>query len=174
MNIIKKWIYKKKVAKFKKQSVNKIKTLLKNKNYITKSKYFKILKLENTKQKIDFFINIKIMKNNFFCTLKNKEKTLILISSGKLKIKVSKRKLKAASKIIIKRFIYIIKKTIRGKNSLLTISGQIKTTKQVIKQLISGLNKCKIILNIKDKKCFNGCRPKKKRRKKGIKMRIKK
>ncbi len=174
MNKIKNWIYKKRDKKFKRQNLRRIKTLLKNNRYSNNSKFFNILKIENTDKKINFFINIKIMKNNIFCTLKNKNSTLIMLSSGKLKIKTSKRKLKTASKLIIKRFVYIIKRLVKKKTSILTISGQIKTTKNIIKQIINGLNKSKIILNIKDKKCFNGCRPKKKRRKKGIKIRIKK
>ena len=48
----------------------------------------------------------------------------------------------------------------------------VPTNKSIIKKLISSLKKNKLIIKSLPVKCFNGCRPKKKKRKKQKGLRI--
>lgn len=133
---------------------------------LKKIKFNKILNLK--KIKTNFSVSIKITPNNIFCLLKNikKQKTILLLSAGILKLKISKKKLKFASKIIIQNFIEKIKKRLKNKKVIITMSGPKKIRKFLLKQLIFSLKKTKLLINAINKKIFNGCRVKKKRKKK--------
>ena len=157
--------------KFKKglNITERIKKLFRKNRFFIKRKFKKLLKSLFLKKKIDYKINIKIIPNNIFCTLirlKKKSETILLVSAGILKLKVTKKKLKYISKILIENFLNKIKKIIRKKISILNISGPIKIRKRILRQAIKTLKKNKMIINLEEKKSFNGCRPKKKRRKK--------
>jgi hypothetical protein len=58
------------------------------------------------------------------------------------------------------------------KNVLIEITCGIKIRKQIIKFWKQKIKKKNVILQINEKKCFNGCRPPKKRRKKRTGLRI--
>ena len=121
---------------------------------------------------------IRVTSNNIFCTLiKKKEKKIIFTSSvGKNKLKTSQRKIKFTLKKILKIFYqkinYLLKKK-KIKSILIEIIAPLKVKKILIKNLkIFKKIKKNILINIKPKKCFNGCIPKKKIRKKKKKMRV--
>ena len=142
------------------------------KNSIT-PKHLKIIKDIFINNTIFYYITIKITPNNVFCNLKTKKnKTLIVLSAGILKIKTSKKKMKFAIKIIIPKFLKNLKKIVNNKKTIVNISGPKKIRKNILKQFFKTLIKTKLIFNIKEKKCFNGCRAKKKRRKKRKGLRI--
>lgn len=133
---------------------------------IKKIKFIKILNLKNTKT--NYNLSIKITPNNIFCLLKStkNQKTILLLSAGILKLKISKKKLKFASKIIIQNFIKKIKKRLRNKKIIITLSGPKKIRKFILKQLIFSFKKTRLLINATNKKIFNGCKVKKKRKKK--------
>ena len=162
-------IFKFKVEKKKFKTLRRLKTLFKYNNYLI-NPIFQSFITENNK--IEYQITIKITANNTFCSLK-KGKTLLFVSSaGKNKIKITKRKLKFNSKLIIENFLESIAKYIKISYTLIIIKGPKKIRKNIIKQLASKLRNSKYIIKVNELKCFNGCRPKKKKRKKQKGLRI--
>ena len=103
--------------------------------------------------------------NCVFCTFIDiaENKTKIVTSAGKYKLNVSRKKLKFTSKIIISKFIDDIKTQIKNGTVLIEIYGPIKQKKGVIKKFISSLKRNKLLIKSLSVKCFNGCRPKKKK-----------
>ena len=174
------FIFKKKILENKRLRSKKEerKVIKSGKFYIRKTNTIKRKKLKKIitffNKKIEYNIYIRIIPNNIFCTLKDNErnKTIILISGGILKLKISKKKLKYVNKLLIEKFIYKIKNKLKHKTCVLKISGPKKIIKFVTKQLIFSLNKSKILINALNKKIFNGCRAKKIRRKKRKGLRI--
>lgn len=169
-------IVKKKSKKFFKKNLKRSNLNFK-KAKILKFFYNKYLRFKSQ-------ISITITQNNVFCvyqsnlTSNNKKvKTIVLTSAGKYKIKVSKKKLKFSNKIIIEKFINRIIPRLKKKDRqflLINISGPIRVKKSILKQIRSLIKETKIkyILNTKSLKCFNGCRPKKQKRKKQKSFRI--
>jgi ribosomal protein S11 len=119
-------------------------------------------------------LNIRITSNNVFCTLKNiKEKKILFVgSSGIYKVKTSKKTLRYSTKVIVGYFLKKIKKGLNSKRFFVNIIAPIRIRKAVIKQLAKFFKKSSLIVNAENKKCFNGCRPKKKKRKKQKGLRI--
>nr|NP_066434.1 ribosomal protein S11 [Ochromonas danica]AAG18400.1 ribosomal protein S11 [Ochromonas danica] len=120
----------------------------------------------------------KVGPNNVFCTLEHFEgfkiKLLNSASSGKYKIPLSKKTLKHKAKFVILSFL----KEIQSKNILLTDSLCIKLTapvrlkKVVLKLLIPYLKNKNFVVEVLPKKVFNGCRSRKKIRKKRKGLRL--
>jgi len=121
-------------------------------------------------------INVKITSNNIFCTLSNlkTKKTLLIASAGKYKIKTSKRTLKFSFKIIFENFLKEIKNKILDNKLIFVITAPKRIRRRLIKQIkfFFKFFKKHFIIHFKDKKCFNGCRPAKKKRKKRKGFRI--
>ena len=88
-------------------------------------------------------------------------------------IKTSKNKLKYNIKIILQFFFKEITNFLKfEKNILIELIAGIKIRKKIIKLLKHKFSKKNIILQVKEKKCFNGCRPPKKKRKKRQGLRV--
>jgi ribosomal protein S11 len=119
---------------------------------------------------------IRVTSNNIFCTIiQTPENKIIYVGSvGKYKLKTSQRRMKFTLKTVIKLFynkINILSKEI--KSIFIEIIAPLKVRKLLIKGLsFFKKRKKNIIINVKPKKCFNGCIPPKKVRKKKRKMRI--
>lgn len=147
--------------------------MFKNKSYILNPTYQEIISLKNSTKPFKK-LSIRVTPNNIFCTLTNlaNNKTLNLGSSGKYAIKTSRKKLRFSSKLIIQSFLDEIKNKIKSDRLLINLISPIKIRKAILKQLSGYLTKKDLILNIEEKKCFNGCRPKKKKRKKQKGLRI--
>lgn len=126
-------------------------------------------------------IQIKIKQNNIFFTFFDlKQKKILQIgSSGVYKIKVSKRKLKYFFQDLIIFFFKRLEKWCKNLNhTIFNIIAPITFRKKIcviIKKEIKNFNsnsykrinkKVNIIINIEAKKCFNGCRERKKIKKK--------
>jgi len=171
--------------KNKKTSNLKINSSKKYKNFLRIRKSFKFKyhignpifkKIANTNlfKKFSRHINIKIKPNNVFCTLKDsvKNSTLYITSAGKCNVKTSKKTLRFSSKIIIQSFFDNIKKHIKSNKFLINIIGPKKIRKSILEQFAINFKNRDLIINVKGKKCFNGCRPPKKRRKKQKGLRI--
>ena len=163
--------------KFKKKKIRKgLKKYKRNRQLLKKINSFnktflKISKLKN----LNLFhkINIRATSNNVFCTLVDikSKKTLNVAYAGKYKIKTSKRTLKFSSKVIIENFLKEINERLKTFVFIsLILPKRIK--RKTIKLLKKSFKNKKVILNVIGKKCFNGCRPSKKKRKKRKGFRI--
>jgi ribosomal protein S11 len=69
-------------------------------------------------------------------------------------------------------FFEKIKNKLLSKNILVNIIGPKKIKKSILEQVSNSLKHKNLIINVDSKKCFNGCRPAKKRRKKKKGLRI--
>lgn len=131
------------------------------------------ISINSLEKKQFFLLNITLCSNNVFCSLKdNKKNKLVLLSSGgTYKMKVSKKTLKYSSNIIIKQFFQDLKaKKINFNQPLIIVLVAPKhLKKRIITNILTFLKFLKnkqIIIYIKPKKVFNGCRAKKAVRKK--------
>jgi len=137
----------------------------------------------------NFFNNkivIRVRNNNFFCTFLNfdvnlkKERVVQADSAGKYKLKTSKKKIKFNLPIVLNTFVRKL-----GKNKYITRNKQNQASNNVIVKIIAKLRiRRKIVRKftkffrgislycLQPKKCFNGCRASKSRRKKRLRFRI--
>lgn len=111
---------------------------------------------------------IHIKSNNIFCTITNltKNKILFFVSSGILNINTTKKKL---NNNLTKILFVFIKKIFSYLKSplIIDIIASVRHKKNILKYINLFLrNKKKLFLNLENKKCFNGCKAPKKRRKK--------
>ena len=116
----------------------------------------------------------KATQNNVFCTLVNYQSKKILLntSSGKEKLNVSRKTLFFCAKQIIKSFFKKIKNKISSCNLLISITAPLRIKILFLKLLKNYTKKSNILINTNSKKCFNGCKPPKKKRKKQRGLRI--
>jgi ribosomal protein S11 len=120
-------------------------------------------------------LTIKVTSNNIFCNLRClvKNKTLQVGSCGKYNIKVSRKKLKYVIKPIVTSFLQEAKTKIRSKNVFVVLVAPTQIRKYILKFLYSKILKNRnSVVKVKEKKCFNGCRVKKKKRKKQKGLRL--
>lgn len=131
--------------------------------------------LKNSNKK-SYHIHIKLCSNNVFYLLKSSasKKTLLCLSAGKCKQNISKKTLKVKYSILLQKFFNLVKKFLKKKDLLFVhISGPLRLRKKIIKTVYFKFKKKHtLLLNILAKKPFNGCQPKKKKRKKqkGLKV----
>lgn len=140
------------------------------------------------------FVNkivIRVKGNNFFCTfLKLKKNTnsidriLQADSAGKYKLKTSKKNIKFNLPIVLFTFlkrlkknkaIFVTGKSRRGKiyfkNIIIKIIAKLRIRRKILK-LLNDFVKGNKMFYLQPKKCFNGCRAVKARRKKRLRFRI--
>jgi ribosomal protein S11 len=120
-------------------------------------------------------LNFRITQNNIFCTLVDlvDGKILEVGSAGKYKVKVSKKTLRYNTKMLVSIFLKKIKSRMQKKHIIVSLIGSLRVRKPILKQVFNQFGiKTSITASVNSKKCFNGCRPKKKRRKKqrGLKI----
>lgn len=163
---------KKKVLKLK--ALKKYNLIFRIKSTIFKPKFLSIVKSLKETKKIKMQINIKLTPNNVFCTLRNlsNSKTLLARSSGSYKLNVSKKKLKFSNKLILNLFLKEVKMHIKNVLLIVQLSGPLKLRKVIIKQLSTQLRAKELVIKTKELKCFNGCRVKKKKRKKQRSLKV--
>ena len=141
-------------------------TTILNRKFLFISKYFYKFKLQ---------IYIKVCQNNIFCTLKNvyNNKILLNLSCGILKLDTSKKKLNYNLKFILETFFKNANSYLKlNKNFIIQIISAKKFRKKILSLLKYKLKKKNVILRTKKNKCFNGCRPSKKKRKKRVVLRV--
>jgi ribosomal protein S11 len=150
----------------------------KHSNYLQKciknsGRPFFNITLNSLSKKDSLKTNISLFPNNVFCSLENlgQKKTICQASSGKYKIKVSKKSLKYASKIVITNFFRELKqkKIAFSKPHILVLVSPSNLRKRIllnIFKLLKYVKNRRFIVKIKPKKVFNGCRVKKQIRKK--------
>jgi len=146
-----------------------IKLLTKFYTKLTLLKKWYVLKQTIPTQAYFHRLTIHIKPNNIFCTLTNiyKKKVILHYNSGMFLLKTTKKRLKHN---VLKMLFFFFKKIYkRLKNTLIiNIIGPKTLKKKILKQLSHTFLKRQhhILINIDNKKCFNGCRPMKKQRKK--------
>jgi ribosomal protein S11 len=166
--------------------------MMQSKLYRNQFAYFKRLYEYNFTKKVltslakknDFYqkMVITISQNNMFCTfsdLKSK-KTIHTGSSGIYKLKISKRKLKHYYMDFLTTFFRKIRRSYGTlQNTLINLTAPIRLRRKIVKfiktQVAESGDKEKmrdipynVLINIAAKKCFNGCTPRKKLRKKRL------
>jgi ribosomal protein S11 len=162
--------------KFKKKNLKAktIKRLRKIFKYKNSPNNLKLIQLKKEAKNSKLKLVIRVTPNNIFCTLINVTKKEIICnkSAGIYKIQVSKKKIKFAHKIILVKFLDTIKNKLGNNLIIIKIIGPIKIRKSIIKCLSLNLKQNNLILHTAPLKCFNGCRPAKKRRKKQKGLRV--
>ena len=129
--------------------------------------------LNKVSLKESFIINIKIKPNNIFCTLKHKDKIIYILSAGKCFVgNISKKTLRYKSQLIIKEFFKKINSYLKKNNFFINIVGTKKIRALTLRNLSNYFTNKKVLININLKKCFNGCRPPKKKRKRQKGLRV--
>lgn len=113
-------------------------------------------------------LSVTIKSNNIFCNLSNlsKKKILKSCSSGNYKLNTSRKKLKFNLNIVLNSFLNEIKTAIKNKILFVSIISPLRLRRNVLFLIGETIKQKNVIINIKSNKCFNGCRPSKKKRKK--------
>lgn len=163
--------------KYIKSKARKLKESLRIKKFLKYKTYKPLLQKIVSSKRIKKFsqqLSIRVTANNIFCNLRNivKNTTIATCSSGKYKIKTTRKKLKHNIKLVLSSFFSQIRTKIPSKNLVVVLTSPVRIKKQTIKILAQNFNKYNLIVKVKDKKCFNGCRPPKKKRKKQKGLRL--
>lgn len=133
-----------------------------------------------------FFITMRFAANNAFLTVSLKKqngtvKLLFAKSAGYYKLKVSKKTSKFNQLLILKKYLKEIKKVIRKgkkKNQKFAVFVKAFLPLKLRQKAVSYINTVyktqaeMLLYTFVEKKAFNGCRPKKKKRKKRKGLRV--
>jgi hypothetical protein len=137
--------------------------------------------LEQSINKISTHITIRYASNNIFCTFSNliTNKIIYATSTGREKLKASKKNLRFISKVLLQKFLEQVKKVLLELRNNTQVIQKIlitlvipKKSRKFILMLFQNFFKtgrelkAEVVLHFKENKCFNGCRPKKQQRKK--------
>lgn len=120
-------------------------------------------------------LNIRCTQNNIFCTLYDftNKKTIKNLSAGIQGIHTSKKSLKYACRQLLPIFLKKINKK-KVKRNLYIVN--LIVPKYLRRFVVSKIGECffgqRFFLFLNEKKCFNGCRPPKQRRKKHQRYKI--
>jgi len=158
-----------KITKKKKKNFKKIQRINK---YLFK---YKIIQSLNKRKNLLKKVNIKITQNNIFGTLVDikKNKIVYSASAGKYHLPISYKRMQDNYKTFTLKFLAVLSKFVKNFNNtvfnLITPLKYRKTIYNLIKRKIKIKNKKSkkkqnpqnLIINITPKKCFNGCRLKK-------------
>jgi ribosomal protein S11 len=136
--------------------------------------FFSLNKLKNNLNIITkLLLIIKVKPNNIFCTLLNDSSKNILInkSAGNYSFNISKKLLKYYHKLFLTNFFQQLKTKISRVLSIILISP-LKLRKSILKLIFEKFKKIKLFIQLKPLVSFNGCRLKKKKRKKQKSLRL--
>lgn len=185
------------ISSFSRNQNTKKKKLLKNRVFLNQRT---VLKLYNKKlfsfnsYKLlvnDIFENkivFRVKGNNFFCTFLDLKKNKILQadSAGKYKLKTSKKNIKFNLPIVLSTFMKRLEKNkliyfqFKGKkskksfffaNMIVKVIAKIRIRKSIFNRFFYSSRGIRMFY-LQPKKCFNGCRAVKARRKKRLRFRI--
>jgi hypothetical protein len=119
-------------------------------------------------------LNIRVTSNNIFCLLRKRKNNAVVnrCSSGKYKIKTSKKKMKHTFELVLNSFFSEINRNSSSEGVVVSIISPIRIRKKLINLIFFNLKKKKLLIKVLKKKSFNGCRPPKKIRKKRRGIRI--
>lgn len=118
-------------------------------------------------------LTFNVTQNNVFCTLiNNKNNILFVTSSGKEKIPTSKKTLKYSARNIILSFLKKIRRYFRKNIFLIKIKAPLRIKINILRVITKVIDKKYTFIFVNNNKCFNGCKPPKKKRKKRHGLRI--
>jgi ribosomal protein S11 len=119
-------------------------------------------------------LTLKTTQNNVFCTLINykTKKILLNTSSGKEKLKISRKTLAFGAKNIILSFLKKSNKRFIGSTIQVNIVGPLRIKTVFLRLLKNYTKNSRLLINTVHKKCFNGCKAPKKKRKKQRGLRV--
>lgn len=160
-----------KLKKFKKRSIFLKKAL----KYFLSGRRLKYNRFLKNKNKKYLALKLKISPNNIFCNLSenrsgnNKPNLIKSLSTGAIKLKTTKKRLNFNLKPFLSSFLkpIIREKSVKFSNSVyVRIITPQKFRPKVLEMMRGGalkrlVLKKNVILELPDKKVFNGCRPKK-------------
>jgi hypothetical protein len=148
-----------------KSNIKYIKRIFKCKSFGPQHLRLKAVLLKN---RLSLIIFIKIFSNNVFFSLFDRrlKKTLLSVSSGALKIKITKKRIKHHLIWLIDSFFDKIKRFVFRKNLIVNITSPKIFKSKIIEGVTKILKQRHIVLIFNPSKVFNGCRSKKSRRKK--------
>jgi len=132
----------------------------------------KMLKLRKSFSRL---LHIRVNPNNIFFNLKRlklRPKTLTHASSGLFKIKLTKKRLSHNVVFLLDNFLSHIRSKIFRKNIIIVVIAPKNLKFKIVKSLSKLLKNRNLIVYVKPLKCFNGCRPPKKRRRKQKGLRL--
>lgn len=170
---------KKKFLSHKEKLVNLRKLFKKLKsNFFSRkfsSPYFKIFySLKGVLPSFNLRLSVNISSNNIFLNLSKilNAKVLKNASSGSFKVKVTKKRLKQTVCVVLQKFLNKIKPVIHRRNLLIILTSPQFLRKKVLKLFRDSFMRRNIFIKINPLKCFNGCRPKKRKRKKRVLLKV--
>ena len=113
-------------------------------------------------------LSVRLTQNNVFCTLQNLLDKSILknVSSGIKQLKTSKKSLKYSCKVIVPSFLATIPRYQQNRILIANIIVPKYLRRFVVLSICNYFKGQRFFLFFNGKKCFNGCRPPKQRRKK--------
>lgn len=164
---------RKKKKKFTKRSYKMYKLLKQRKK--KKAVSFSLSSaLSGFKNRPVFSVAIRLTQNNVFCTLKNlvTKKTLQNSSSGTQGVHTSKKSLRYSCRQLVPAFLKRIPAAEPQSVFIANITVPKRLRKFVALKLANRFKGSRFFLFLNGKKCFNGCRPSKQRRKKHQKYRV--
>lgn len=151
---------------------------LKNSLYYDSHKLqFQKYNLIADKQVSIYKLVVNITSNNIFCTLinLNQNKTSLQFSAGKCNVICSKKSLKYATRVVLDSFLKEAKPFLFDSTVVVKFSGPVRLRRFILNSVFYNLRLFKVskaFFDIKENKCFNGCRPAKKKRKKNKGLRL--
>jgi len=154
---------------------NTVKMLRKRKIFVKYKHSILNLSINKLKfNKSNFVLSIRLTQNNVFCTLYNtfENKTKLISSAGIAKLKISKKMLKYNSKFVLLTFLEKAMLIIKNSNLCINLLCPKYLKRRILFQIKQILRNNIIILNVINNKAFNGCKQKKKKRKKQRGLRI--
>ena len=101
-----------------------------------------------------------------------KPTTIKKASAGVFKVKITKKRLKHTVCVVLQKFLNKIKPAIFRRNLVVLLISPKFLRKKILKLFRDSFMRRNIYIKIKSLKCFNGCRPKKRRRKKRARLKI--
>jgi len=119
-------------------------------------------------------VSIRVTQNNIFCTLTNlvTQKVVYALSAGRSKLHTSKKSLKYCFHTLLPIFLKRITFPVKGSVALVNFTVTRRLRRFTLFKLTEPFRWVSCYLFFNGKKCFNGCRPPKQRRKKHKKYRI--
>jgi len=161
-----------KIIKFRK-IFKKLKKKKKSRKF--SSSYFQVFRyFKGVLPPFNLQLSINIFSNNIFLNLSKilKPTTIKKASAGVFKVKITKKRLKHTVCVVLQKFLNKIKPAIFRRNLVVLLISPKFLRKKILKLFRDSFMRRNIYIKIKALKCFNGCRPKKKRRKKRARLKI--
>jgi len=163
---------KEKITKFR-NIFKKLKKKKKSRKF--SSSYFQVFRyFKGVLPPFNLQLSINISSNNIFLNLSKilKPGTIKKASAGIFKIKITKKRLKHMVCVVLQKFLNRIKPVIDRRNLIIILISPKFLRKKILKLFRDSFMRRNIYIKIKALKCFNGCRPKKKKRKKRARLKI--